>query len=306
MAKILDFSEIDELFCKYKVTSTQENTGKYLDKLKNDIVTALWKNLRTKKRIAGLLIENADIMVKTTIYCIKKYSEYSDYHGFSAYTTKSIKNKLINSSIDMKLQDSTGGMHISDNYKKRQSMLKRLYNSFIVLRRNSVSEQELNNNFVEYASKYLDVEKNIVIDFLNPQQTISVEKNNSKDKTYDVSDIFGGTTVYSPEKLLELNETNNEILSKINEQWNKQKDDTKQLMSELLTLIVIEALNKKFIDLDYTTFDSFAFINRKMLKIYFFNHDEKIPSQQDIGNKFGLTKSGVSKKMTRFFEKIIK
>lgn len=43
-----------------------------------------------------------------------------------------------------------------------------------------------------------------------------------------------------------------------------------------------------------------------MLKIYYFNHDEEIPSQQAIGEKYGLTKSGVSKKVSRFFEKIIK
>lgn len=50
MAKILEFSEIDNLFLKYKDASKQDNTEKYLEKLKNDIVTALWNNLRTKKK----------------------------------------------------------------------------------------------------------------------------------------------------------------------------------------------------------------------------------------------------------------
>lgn len=81
MAKILEFSEIDNLFLKYKDASKQDNTEKYLEKLKNDIVTALWNNLRTKKKIAEALMENADVMVKTTAYCIKKYSEYDDYNG---------------------------------------------------------------------------------------------------------------------------------------------------------------------------------------------------------------------------------
>ena len=305
MAKVLAFSEIDELFLKFKEASKQENTEKYLDKLKNDIISALWNNLKTKKRIAEALIENADVMVKVTSYCIKKYSEFDDYQGFSAYTTKSIKNKLANCSIESSFQDSTGGMHISDNYKKTQYTLKRLYKSFIALRKNSVSEEELNNNFVEYASKYLEIDKYIVMDFLNPHRTIEVEKSNSENRTYDVTDIFGGSTEYSPQELYELNETNQEILFKINELWNKQKEDSKQLMSELLTLFVIEALNKQFINIEYAAFESFPFINRKMLKIYYFNHDEEIPSQQEIGEKYGLTKSGVSKKISRFFEKII-
>ena len=76
-------------------------------------------------------------------------------------------------------------------------------------------------------------------------------------------------------------------------------------MSELLTLIVIEALNKKIINVEYTSFEPYAFINRKMLKVYYFNHDEEIPTQQVIGEKYGLSKSGVSKKISRFFEKII-
>lgn len=306
MAKILEFSEIDNLFLKYKDASKQDNTEKYLEKLKNDIVTALWNNLRTKKKIAEALMENADVMVKTTAYCIKKYSEYDDYNGFSAYTTKAIKNKLTTSSIDSDFQDSTGGMHVSDNYKENQSKLKRLYKSFVALRKNNTSENELNNSFVEYASKYLEIDKSIVVDFLYPKKASGMEINNSEDSSYDITDIFGGSNTYSPAQIYEQSETNNEILSKINDEWNKQKEDSKQLMSELLTLFVIEALSKKFICLEYTSLKPYSFINRKMLKIYYFNHDEEIPSQQAIGEKYGLTKSGVSKKVSRFFEKIIK
>lgn len=306
MAKILEFSEIDNLFLKYKDASKQDNTEKYLEKLKNDIVTALWNNLRTKKKIAEALMENADVMVKITAYCIKKYSEYDDYNGFSAYTTKAIKNKLTTSSIDSDFQDSTGGMHVSDNYKENQSKLKRLYKSFVALRKNNTSENELNNSFVEYASKYLEIDKSIVVDFLYPKKASGMEINNSEDSSYDITDIFGGSNTYSPAQIYEQSETNNEILSKINDEWNKQKEDSKQLMSELLTLFVIEALSKKFICLEYTSLEPYSFINRKMLKIYYFNHDEEIPSQQAIGEKYGLTKSGVSKKVSRFFEKIIK
>lgn len=304
MARILEFSEIDELFLKYKEASKQENTEKYLDKLKNDIIVALWNNLKTKKRIAEALIENADVMVKSTAYCIKKYSEFEDYHGFSAYTTKSIKNKLITSSIDSDFQNSTGGMHVSDNYKETQSKLKRLYKTFITLRKNNSSDYELNNSFVEYASKYLGIEKYIVTDFLYPKKATGTEINGSEDCQYDITDIFGGTNDYSPVNLYEQNEKNNEILSKINKEWKKQKDDSKALMSELLTLIVIEALNRKIICIEYTSLEPYEFINRKMLKIFYFNHDEEIPSQQEIGEKYGLTKSGVSKKISRFFEKI--
>lgn len=306
MAKILEFSEIDNLFLKYKDASKQDNTEKYLEKLKNDIVTALWNNLRTKKKIAEALMENADVMVKITAYCIKKYSEYDNYNGFSAYTTKAIKNKLTTSSIDSDFQDSTGGMHVSDNYKEKQSKLKRLYKSFVALRKNNTSENELNNSFVEYASKYLEIDKSIVVDFLYPKKASGMEINNSEDSSYDITDIFGGSNTYSPAQIYEQSETNNEILSKINDEWNKQKEDSKQLMSELLTLFVIEALSKKFICLEYTSLEPYSFINRKMLKIYYFNHDEEIPSQQAIGEKYGLTKSGVSKKVSRFFEKIIK
>lgn len=304
MARILEFSEIDNLFLKYKDASLQENTEKYLDKLKNDIITSLWNNLRTKKRIAAALVENADVMVDTTSYCIKQYSKYEDCKGFAAYTTKSIKNKLITSSIDSDFQDATGGMHVSDNYKETQSKLKRLYKSFIALRKTNSSECELNNSFVEYASKYLGIDKGTVTDFLYPKKATSIESNNSEDDLYDITDIFGGTNDYSPVNLYEQNEENTEILSKINKEWKLQKDDSKALMSELLTLIVIEALNRKFISIEYISLEPYEFINRKMLKIFYINHDESIPSQQEIGEKYGLTKSGVSKKISRFFEKI--
>lgn len=305
MAKILEFSEIDNLFLKYKDASKRDNTEKYLEKLKNDIVTALWNNLRTKKKIAETLMENADVMVKTTAYCIKKYSEYDDYNGFSAYTTKAIKNKLTTSSIDSDFQDSTGGMHVSDNYKETQSKLKRLYKSFVALRKNNSSEKEFNKSFVEYASKYLEIDKYIVVDFLYPKKVAGMEKSSSEDSSYDITDIFGGSNTYSPVQIYEQIEANSEIFTRINDEWNKQREDAKQLMSELLTLFVIEALSKKFISLEYASLEPYSFINRKMLKIYYFNHDEEIPSQQSIGKKYGLSKSGVSKKVSRFFEKII-
>ncbi len=104
MAKILEFKEIDNLFLKYKEASAKTNTEKYIEKLKSDIVTSLWNNLCTKKKIAELLTENADVMVKTAIYCIQKYSEYDNYEGFSAYATKSIKNKLSTCEIDSSFQ----------------------------------------------------------------------------------------------------------------------------------------------------------------------------------------------------------
>lgn len=304
MAKILEFEEIDNLFLKYKEASTKANTEKYIEKVKNDIVSALWNNLCTKKKIVELLTENADIMVKTTIYCIKKYSEYGNYEGFSAYTTKAIKNKLSTTVIDSSFQESTGGMHISDNFKKIQNSLKRLYKSFSSLRKSNTSEEELNNCFVEYASKYLNIEKYVVIDFLNPKKATRIEKNNSEDDSYDITDIFGGSNTYSPEKIFEQNESNNEILSKINDEWNKQKEDSKLLMSELLTLSIIEAIEKNYLNIESTSLEPYSFINRKMMKVYFFNHDEEIPTKQQIGEKYKLTKSGVSKKLSRFFEKI--
>ncbi len=305
MSKILEFADIDNLFLKYKEASTEKNTEKYIEKLKNDILAALWNNLSTKKKIAKLLTENADVMVETTIYCIQKYSEYNNYEGFSAYTTKAIKNKLSTSITDSNFLESTGGMHFSDNYKKIQSSLKRLYKTFSSLRKSNTSEEELNNSFVEYATKYLNIEEYVVIDFLNPKKATRIEKNNSEDDSYDITDIFGGTNTYSPEKICEQNETNNEILSKINDEWSKQKEDSKLLMSELLTLFIIEALEKKYLNIEFTSLSPYSFINRKMLKVYFFNHDEEVPSQQQIGEKYGLTKSAVSKKISRFFEKII-
>ena len=252
MARILEFSEIDNLFLKYKDASLHENTEKYLDKLKNDIIAALWNNLRTKKRIAAALVENADVMVDTTSYCIKQYSKYEDCKGFAAYTTKSIKNKLITSSINSEFQDATGGMHVSDNYKETQSKLKRLYKSFIAFRKTNSSECELNNSFVEYASKYFGIDKGTVTDFLYPKKATSIESNNSEDDSYDITDIFGGTNDYSPVNLYEQNEENTEILSKINKEWKLQKSLYRHhQMITLLFLAFIPQIQKQLLTMIY-------------------------------------------------------
>ena len=42
----------------------------------------------------------------------------------------------------------------------------------------------------------------------------------------------------------------------------------------------------------------------KLISKFFLECKIILPSQQEIGEKYGLSKSGVSKKISRFFEKI--
>ena len=304
MNRVKSFEEIDKTYAKYLTAVSGNNNESQIDTLTSQIIEEIWCNLHSNHKFKKLLDDFPDEMIDVCKYWIKKYSTNNDYHGFSACTFRYIEMRLNTCAAEKAFDDSTAGMHVTDEYKRTQNKLKQLYKSFALFRKSVLSEEELNNKFVDYALEHMNIDRSIVIDFLNPKKATRIEKNNSEDDSYDITDIFGGSNTYSPEKIFEQNESNNEILSKINDEWNKQKEDSKLLMSELLTLSIIEAIEKNYLNIESTSLEPYSFINRKMMKVYFFNHDEEIPTKQQIGEKYKLTKSGVSKKLSRFFEKI--
>ena len=153
----------------------------------------------------------------------------------------------------------------------------------------------------------MEIENSIVIDFLHPKETCSNEiATQDSDESLNLFDLYKGNNSYSPENDLIGKEKNIRILSQINDEWKSQKNDAKPLMSELLTLIVMNAIDKGYLYTGEKTkeeiddmLSSFDFISKSLI-----NCNTELPTQLTIGEKYGISKSGVSKKITRFFEKI--
>lgn len=308
--KILDFSEIDELFLEYKKACVTPNNEQFVTTQKSKIIEELWRNLKTKN-IYIKIEEFPDEMVKVTNYCMKVFKEKETHLGFSSYTLAAIHNRLATCMQNMSFDENTKGMHVSDKYRIIQNKLRRLYKSFVSLRKSNDSEKELNDKFVEYASNYLEIDKQIVIDFLNPKQSTQLEYSEDEEEAFDISDLLGGTDIYSPISEIENREKNDIVFSQINKEWANQKEDSKPVMSELLTLVILDAIDKGFIQTGNISkanlcnqLKQYGFISKELITRYFSDNNIDLPTQQQIGDKYGLSKSGVSKKLSRFFEKI--
>ena len=91
----------------------------------------------------------------------------------------------------------------------------------------------------------------------------------------------------------------------INKSWLTEKKSSKLILSELITRELLLGIKKSNFSESFTSvLIHLDFSCKEMIHTYFNDPNYIIPSQQDIGFKYGLTKSAVSIKFKRFIKKI--
>jgi len=314
---LTDYEKIDELFISYKNAYFVENNKDLLYTARQHLITFMYKVASKKAKYVSVSYENDKIhkylsnpviFIEKIDICLKKWVLEKECSGFAAYTFKSIFNALASDSEKSSFSEKTSGMKISDEYQRKQRKLKNLYKTFLTWQTSKQSESEINESFIKYATNVLDVSRIDVIDFLNPKTTTNLTTSNDEDSEIDLTDFFGGDKSYLADNYLKSMEELKEVLEKLNNNWLKQKDTSKPLMSELLTLLVLKAIEEKYIaieEIDSNSFleciRSYDFISSILFDDYFINK-KTLPSQESIGEKYGLSKSGVSKKISRFLK----
>lgn len=127
-----------------------------------------------------------------------------------------------------------------------------------------------------------------------------------KDESSDIEEtIVGG---------MEAREALISILSQMQRLWEKKGD---KLLSDILTVYILQTMFDKTsstvastsnISAVYANIDilqKFSFLNREMVNRFFDDTTYSLPSQVEIGAMYGgLTKSAVSKKLSRFLESL--
>lgn len=87
--------------------------------------------------------------------------------------------------------------------------------------------------------------------------------------------------------------------------WLKQKEDARPILSELLTRELLTDFKKNTVsETVIETLKLPQFVCKDMVDSFFNNINFILPTQQDIGQKYGITKSATSVKLTRFIEKL--
>ena len=276
------------------------NNENLLLQIKEKIVVAFWKTLQKASSITPEMIEHTDVLVQKIYYCMDKCSANDDFHGFCKYTYKSIVLGLKQKAGVEDFAEKTGKT-LTDNDVRRK--IKHAYKQFTML------NSEDKDKFIEYATTHLGFAKQEIEENLFPQRKVSlyVTSKNSEDEYCIADKYIDSTEKIDIEEGLSSKEELENRLSIINNLWLKQKDDSQIVLSELITsdlLSDVQRNNKSEFLIEL--FSKYDCICKPMMNSFFNDVNYKLPTQQEIGIKYGITKSAASVKLKRFIEKLEK
>lgn len=296
-----DFEKINSLYLNYLEALKCPNNENLILQIKEKIVVTFWKTLQKTSSITQNMIEHTDVLVQKIYYCIDKCVDFNDPFCFSKYTYKSIKNAL-GAKTDAEEFEINSGMHITDPENRKRKRIEKAYKQF-----NSFNSKDI-NEFIEYAVNHLGYSKEDVEEYLFPKHAVSlfVQSNTDTKDEYCITDKYiDSSKVEDNITIISSTEQLQEQLKAIDTQWLKQKDNARPILSELLTRELLEDFSKNTVS--NTVIDILKqaeFVCKSMLEAFFDDVTFKIPTQQEIGQKYGITKSAASVKLTRFIEKL--
>ena len=296
-----DFDKINSLYLNYLEALKCPNNENLIFQIKEKIVVTFWKTLQKTASITQNMIEHTDVLVQKIYYCINKCVDFNDPFCFSKYTYKSIKNAL-GAKADAEEFEINSGMHITDPENRKRKRIEKAYKQF-----NSFNSKDI-NEFIEYAVNHLGFSKEDVEEYLFPKQAVSLfvqSKTDSNDE-YCIIDTYIDSLK---------NENNVEMISSIDQLqkqlktidtlWLKQKNDARPILSELLTRELLDDFKKNTVsNAVIDILKQSNFICKPMIETFFDDITFQIPTLQEIGQKYGITKSAASVKLTRFIEKL--
>lgn len=144
--------------------------------------------------------------------------------------------------------------------------------------------------------------------------TSGLEKTNDEGETFSILDTLLEDNDTDPLEKSLMKKDLQKLIPKIQEEWKKNPD---QMLSEILTVLLLKMefdLTEIYHRLYRATLQNlllygfnpeilvnYTFIDKELLDAYSTDHDYR-PDFTEIAQKYGLTKSAASKKLSRFFE----
>lgn len=294
-----DFDKINSLYLDYLKALNQSNNELLVLQIKEKIVVAFWKTLQKASSITSEMIEHTDVLVQKIYYCMDECAKYDNPLCFSKYTYTSIK-KALGAKADTEQFEIKSGMHITDPENRKRKKIENAYKQF-----KSFNSNDL-NAFIEYATIHLGFEKTEVEEYLFPKQSVSLFAQSKNDDEYCVADQYvDSSKAIDNAEIIGATEQLEKQFNSIDSLWLKQKEDARPLLSELLTRELLADFKKNTVPSSVITIlNKPGFICKEMVEAFFRDVNYQLPTQQEIGQKYGITKSATSKKLTRFIEKL--
>ncbi len=293
-----DFAKAEELFLTYKEALSHTNTNSLLEQTKDKIVIQFWKIIQKTKSISSEMKELSDLIVKKVVYCLNTYSDKAP-KDFCKLTYSSIL-KVLKGTADTESFESKSGMHISETEDRKRKAIAKAYKQFITFK------SENKNEFIEYAVSYLGFKHEDLEEYLFPKQSIPLFAQSPNDDEYCIADKYVDSSKANDNSEIHNSvEQLQEHFKVIDTIWLKQKDDARPVLSELLTIELLDDFKKNTVsETVIETLTQPQFVCKQMVESFFNDINYKVPTQHEIGQKYGITKSAASVKLKRFIEKL--
>lgn len=294
-----DFDKINSLYLEYLRAIDTPNNDNLVLQIKQKIVVAFWKTLKKTSKITPKMIEHTDVLVKTIYRCLDKCQQNNNPFCFSKYTFDSIK-KALGAKANIEEFERKSGMHITDPENRKRKRIENTIKQFNIYNSGDKSK------FIEYAVNCLGLSKQDIEEYLYPKQTTSAYVQSENDEEYFIPDQYvDKTKVVDIGDVIGSSEEFVKQLEAIDTLWLEQKEDAQKILSELLTReLLTSSVNYKVSYSEIELLKQAKFICKEMLEPFFDNQNYILPTQQEIGIKYGITKSAASKKLSRFIEKL--
>lgn len=259
-----------------------------------------------------------------TLACLKTFDkkDFSNDEADDERVAKKEKNfaKYVTSSINRKLKYLKAQTAIENN-----NAMKIPREKINLIRKIKTENEHLSRMITnpETRAEQIKMKLNISDDYFNIllpmalHTKVSLDSQISSEKEESKTLIdFIAAEFSTAEELLENKENFTEFLTLIQNEWEK-KHDTEHVLSDALTVDILGKmfgtdsgeLDSKIDTIDnneyYLILKKYSCFNIDIITEYFTNPSYKLPNQTAIGQIHnGLTKAAISKKLSRFYDKI--
>lgn len=309
------FDEINALYFEYASLKNKENVENKLQVLKSSIIVETCKMFHLDR--AGYhykdinyqeYAEEIFVAVKDSLeyYKIKTVDKIDS--GFAKYLITSVKKKVKFAAAQGAAEDK----NTMDIPRDKILLLRRIKKENDQLLRLGIKNQEKRFYQIQLKLGLSDKDCKELIP-LALDEVISLDKTIRKEKDgASLGDLIG-TKDFSPQDMIEKRDVLVSVMKAIQNSWKEFTQETRSLLSDALTADILgimfdagsvdsvsDKISSEYENMD--VFESFIFINHEMLRKYFTDPSYKLPTQTEIGLAHGgMSKSGVSKKLKRFY-----
>lgn len=309
------FDEINTLYFEFASLKNKENVENKLQVLKSSIIVETCKMFHLDR--AGYhykdinyqeYAEEIFVAVKDSLeyYKIKTVDEIDE--GFAKYLITSVKKKVKFAAAQGAVEEK----NTMDIPRDKILLLWRIKKENDQLFRLGIKNQEKRFYQIQLNLGLSEKDCKELIP-LALEESISLDKTISKEEDGASLGSLIGTKDFSPQDMIEKRDALVSVMEAIQNSWIEFDPETRSLLSDALTADILgtmfdsgaldsipEEISSEYENMD--VFESFHFINQEMLRKYFQDSTYKLPTQTEIGLAHGgMSKSGVSKKLKRFY-----